>query len=292
MKNVSNHSFPVWRRRVSTRKIFTKIIVYLLVIGGAVVFLLPLFWMISTSLKSNDQVFTTPIQWIPKPVHWHNYVEAWTKYYPFTRFLINSCIIAGGAIIGQLLSSPLVAYSFARLHWPYRDIFFYILLLTMLIPYPVVMVPQFLLFYKLGWINTYLPFIVPAFCGAPFYIFLMRQLIMTIPYELDDAAKIDGCSSFDIYRRIILPLLKPGLVAIVIFEFIGRWNDFLGPLIYLTKMELFTLPLGLNVFRTQAGTYMNSFMAVSCLSLIPCFVLFFSAQKYFIQGVVITGLKE
>jgi len=283
---------PVWYKRVSIRRVFTRIVIYLLVVGGALIYLFPLFWMISSSLKSNDQIFTTPIQWIPKPPQWHNYIEAWSGYYPFTRFLINSCIIAGGCILGNILSAPLVAYSFARLRWPLRDVFFFILLLTMLIPYAVVMVPQFVLFYKLGWVNTYLPFIVPAFCGGSFYIFFMRQLIMTIPHELDDAARIDGCGSFNIFSKIILPLIKPGLTAIAIFEFIGQWNNFMGPLIYLTKMELFTLPLGLNVFRTQAGIYMNSFMAVSCLSLIPCFILFFVAQRYFIQGVVITGLKE
>lgn len=172
MKDTSKYISPAWYKRVSIRKVFLRVFIYLLVIGGATAYLLPLFWMISTSLKPNDQVFTTPIQWIPRPPHWENYVDAWVTYYPFTRFLINSCIIAGGAIIGNLISAPLVAYSFARLRWPLRDTFFYILLLTMLIPYPVVMVPQFVLFYKLGWINTYLPFIVPAFCGGHFTYFL------------------------------------------------------------------------------------------------------------------------
>ncbi|NMB46811.1 MAG: carbohydrate ABC transporter permease [Firmicutes bacterium] len=281
-----------WRHSVSLQRTISRILVYVLIIAGMIMFLFPLFWMISTSLKSNDQVFTYPIQWLPKPPLWHNYVEAWTEYYPFSRFLRNSLTIALGAILGNVISVPIVSYSFARLRWPGRDFFFFLVLFTMMVPYPVVMVPQFVLFHKLGWINTYLPFIVPAFLGGSgFYIFLMRQLIMTIPRELDEAARIDGCSTFGIYWRIILPLIKPGLVAIAIFEFIARWNDFLGPLIYLTKTDLFTLPLGLNVFRTQEGIYMNSFMAVSCVSIIPSMVLFFVAQKYFIQGIVITGLK-
>lgn len=273
-------------------KALQKTILYFLIIGGATLYLVPLFWMISTSLKPNSQVFTYPIQWLPNPPLFKNYVEAWSNYYPFGLFFRNSLVVALLTVVGNVLVCPLVAYSFVRLKWPLRDTIFFITLLTMMIPYPAVLIPQFILFNKLNWINTYLPFVVPAFGGDAFYIFLMRQLILTIPSELDDAARIDGCGSFNIYRRIILPLVKPGLAAIAIFEFIKRWNDFLGPLIYLTRTKLFTFPLGLNLFRTQEGVFMNYYMAISCISMLPCLLIFLRFQKYFIQGIVVTGLKE
>ncbi len=272
--------------------VILRILLYVIVITGALVFLSPFFWMVSTSLKVSEQVFDYPPKWIPNPIVWENYVEGWTEYYNFNLFFWNTVKMTGGAVLGVIVSAPLVAFSFARLRWPGRDVFFMMLLGTMMLPYQVTMIPQFILFKYFGWINTYLPFIIPAFFGGgAFFVFLLRQLIMTVPIELDDAARIDGCSNFMIYLRVILPLIKPGVAAVAIFSFLWNWNNFIGPLIYLNRSAKFTLSLGLMIFRSQGGVYWNMLMAVSLVVMMPCLIVFFFAQRYFIQGIVITGLK-
>ncbi|MEM4602138.1 MAG: carbohydrate ABC transporter permease [Desulfurococcaceae archaeon] len=271
--------------------IFGKIFVHLLLIIGAIMVSLPFFWMISTALKKPGTEFTWPIEWIPKPLHWENFPRAW-RMLPFNRWLINTLTITLFTIIGNLLSCSLVAYGFARIDFPGRDVLFIIVLSSMMLPYPVTMIPLFLLFKSLGWIDTFKPLIVPSFFGvSAFYIFLMRQFFTTIPKEYDEAARIDGCNSLDIYRYIALPAIKPALGIVAIFSFMGSWNDFLGPLIYLSSTDRFTLALGLRFFQGQWQVDWVHLMAASLIVVCPCIILFFMAQRYYIQGIVVTGLK-
>lgn len=256
----------------------------------SVMFILPFYWLIATALKSDAQLFVFPPVLIPNPVVWENFVEA-TKAIPFWTYTKNTLIVAGTTVIGTVLSSSLVAYGFARLQFPGRNLLFAILLGTMMIPFPVTMVPLYLVYKKLGWVNSLLPLTVPAFFGNAFNIFLLRQFFKTIPFSLSDAAKIDGCSEFRIYWNIMLPLVKPALLTVAIFQFQGAWNDFMGPLIYLNKQELYTLALGIQQFQGLYNSQWQLLMAASTLMTIPMIALFFIAQKYFIQGIVMTGIK-
>ncbi|MBA7500587.1 L-arabinose transport system permease protein AraQ [subsurface metagenome] len=273
------------------RKIVIRMIIYSLLVILGIIFIFPLAWMVSTSLKTDVQVIRFPPEWIPYPIDWENYFEA-IRLMSFFRSLKNSCIIAFSAVIGALLSSSLVGYGFSRLEWKGRNLFFVLLLSTMMIPYAVTMVPLFIVFKKLGWLNSFKPLIIPSFFGAPFYIFLLRQFFMTIPMDLSDAAKIDGCSELGIYWKIILPLTKPALAVVMIFQFILSWNDFLGPLIYLNDPEKYTLALALQAMR--GGQFYLDWavlMAASGLVTFPIVILFFFTQKYFIEGITLTGIK-
>ncbi|MCX7919693.1 MAG: carbohydrate ABC transporter permease [bacterium] len=266
-------------------------VVYLLCTAGAILFILPFLWMVSTSLKDSTAVFTFPPKWIPQPIKWSNYPESWTLL-PFTRFLINTCIITFSCIIGQVVSAALVAYGFARIPFKGNRILFLILISTMMLPGQVTMIPSFLIFKALHWIDTFKPLIVPAFFGGgAFFIFLLRQFFLTIPRDLDEAATIDGCNKFDIFWRIILPLSKPALATVVVFSFIGHWNDFMGPLIYLNSEHNFTLAVGLNLFQGYHTTAYNLLMAASLIVLAPVLIIFFLAQRYFIEGITLTGIK-
>lgn len=267
------------------------LLIYALLSVGAVLFSLPFLWMVSTALKPREQVFLFPPQWIPRPILWSNFGLALTTF-PFLQYLSNTMYITTFSIVGILLSSSMVAYSFSRLRWPKRDFFFMLLLSTMMLPGQVTMIPVFIVFRKLGWVNTYKPLIVPAFFATGgFYTFLLRQFFMTIPMELSEAARIDGCSDFGIYWRIILPLAKPALTSVAIFSFMSHWNDFMGPLIYLNDMAKYTLSLGLYSFRGEYMTDWNLLMAASLTMLFPCLVIFFFAQRFFIQGITLTGMK-
>jgi len=280
-------------KRTQTRIVHSM--VYLVLIVGSVPMLFPFLWMLSTSLKSLDQIFVYPPIWIPKPMLWSNFPEAMTEL-PFPLFFRNTMIIAIGVITGTLISNTLVAYGFARLRFPGRDVLFVLLISTTMIPWIVTLIPLFILFYKLHWVNTFLPLIVPAYLGTPFYIFLLRQFFRSIPPELSDAAKIDGCSELTIFLRIILPLCGPVIAVMVIFSFQGVWNDFLRPLIFLNDMKLKTLALGLYEFRglegAGAGTKWNLLMAASAVLVMPVLLLFASFQRYFIQGVHLSGIKR
>jgi multiple sugar transport system permease protein len=253
-------------------------------------FALPLVWMVSTSLKSNRQIFVFPPQWIPKPVIWRNYPDVF-DYAPFLLYFKNTMIIEVACILGTLLSSSLVAYGFSRLNAPGKDFLFILMLSTMMLPYQVWMIPLYVLFTKIGWVNTFYPLTIPAFFGNALYIFLLRQFFLTIPKELEDAARLDGCSYFRIYWQIMLPLTKPALATVVIFTFMGVWNDFLGPLLYLQEPEKYTLAIGLQVFLSQHGADWGLLMAASTMIVLPVIVTFFFTQKQFIQGIVLTGLK-
>jgi multiple sugar transport system permease protein len=289
-------------RRMSLREILSarkvkrgieRAIIYGLLFGLGIIFVLPLIWMVSTSLKPDDELLDWPPRWIPKTVMWSNYTESWGPY-NFNTYLGNTIIITAFAGIGQVLSASVVAYGFARLRFPGRDFLFTVVLATIMLPYIVTLVPLYVLFHKIGWVNTFLPLIVPAyFGGGAFFIFLLRQFFMTIPVELSDAAKIDGCSDLGIFWRVILPLSKPGIAAASIFSFIYHWNDFMGPLIYLNSENKRTLTLGLRDFIVVSAqrTEFQYLMAVSTLTVLPVILVFFFAQKYFIQGVVMSGVK-
>lgn len=281
-----------WLKSKRLYSFLVNIALYIIILFLSISFVFPLFWMISTALKPNEQIFAQPPIWIPSPPTFQNFSKAWNKL-PFSQFLKNTVIITLSATIGILLSSSLVAFSFAYLEWPGRDIWFMIMLSTMMLPAQVTIIPLFIIFSKINWINTFKPLIVPAFFGGgAFYIFLLRQFFLTLPRELFDSAVIDGCSTLDIFLRIALPLVKPALSAVAIFSFMGHWNDFMGPLIYLRSTEKYTLSLGINMFRGYEGiTMWGELMAVSLVAAIPCLVIFFIAQKYFIQGITLTGLK-
>ena len=275
-----------------THKLTLSIVVFALLLVAAITFLLPLLWMISTSLKPKEQIFVYPLIWLPKPIMWGNYLRAWNNpsfhYLQFTR---NSLYYALMSTAGILLSCSLVAYSFARLRWWGRDFWFIVTLAVMMIPYPVTLIPRYLIFSAIGWINSFKPLIVPDFLGQAFFIFLLRQFFTTIPADLSNAAKIDGASELQIYARIILPLSKSALVTVALFTFLFVWNDFLGPLIYLTDGEKYTLSVGLAAFRGQYRTQWDLMMAASALVTLPMVVIFFFAQKQFIEGITLTGMK-
>ncbi len=287
---IVTHAPSIWQRR-STWGWLTRSLVYLVLLAGSALLMVPLAWMISTSLKESVGVFAFPPEWIPQPVAWHNYTDVFTKA-PFARFYLNTVIITGTSLVGQVASASLVAFGFARLRFPGRNVLFTILLATLMLPYAVYMVPSYVMFHALGWVDTFLPLIVPNFFGGgAFYIFLLRQFYLRQPRELDDAAKIDGCSFFGIYWRIILPLSLPAIGVVAIFSFLGHWNDFLTPLIYLTSDKNYTLALGITWFKGQYVTDWNLLMAGSVLIMAPCLLVFFLAQRYFIQGIVFTGVK-
>jgi multiple sugar transport system permease protein len=273
-----------WRRNI------WNLIVYLMLIVGSLMFILPLFWALSSSFKSDYQVMQYPPQWIPSPLRWQNYPEALT-YVPFWRFTLNTLFIAALAICGNLLSCTIIAYGFARLRAPGKNFLFILMLSTMMLVEPVRIIPLYIEFNKLGWIDSYLPLIVPAFFGSPFYIFLLRQFFMNIPLELEEAALIDGANRIQILWKIIVPLSKPALAAVAIFNFQGVWNDFLYPLVFLHKQTNYTIALGLNFFRSTYTVHWGYLMAASIVALLPMVIIFFIAQRYFIQGITFTGIK-
>jgi multiple sugar transport system permease protein len=263
---------------------------YLLAGMGSVLFLLPLFWMISSSLKPNYQVLEVPPRWLPNPIQWSNYSEALT-YVPFGRFVINTFVIAALTIVGHMLSCTVVAYGFARLRAPGKETLFIVLLATMMLPYPVTMIPIYVGFKAIGWINTFFPLIVPAFFGNPFYIFLLRQFFMTIPPDLEEAARIDGANTLQTIWHVILPVVRPAMATVAIFTFQEAWRDFLPPLIYLHDQSKYTVSLGLSFFRSNYDIRWSYLMAASLVTMLPVVVVFFVAQKSFIEGITLTGIK-
>ena len=272
------------------RSMLHRAAIHLLLLGGVVFMFVPLVWTLSTSLKSPGEVYLFPPTWIPEEVLWGNYVRAVTAI-PFFLYLWNTVYITAVSIVGKVLSITLVAFAFARLRWWGRDFLFMIMLATMMLPPHITLIPQFILFKWWGWIDTFLPLVVPAFFGGPYLTFLVRQYLLAIPRDLDDAARIDGCSDWGLYWRIIMPLSKPAILIVIIFVFNGTWNEFLLPLIYLHSPDLFTLALGLRMFQGEASTSWNLLMAASLLSMLPVVILFFVTQRYFIQGIVFTGVK-
>ena len=270
---------------------FKLMFVYAVLVIGMVIVLMPFLWMVSTSLKTPAAVFKIPTEWIPNPIVWANYPNAMTVL-PFGRFILNTTQITALAVVGATLSGSLAAFAFARLRWRGRNFMFVLVLTTLMLPFQVIMIPQFILFRELKWLDTYLPLVVPAFFGgSAFNIFLLRQYFMTISPELDDAAIIDGCSRFGVYWRIILPLSKAALMTVVIFIVQNRWQSFLVPLIYLFDQKKYTLALGLRLFQDQYTTDWELMMAAATVTMIPVLLVFYFGQHYFIQGIVFTGVK-
>lgn len=272
------------------RATISSALAYVFLTVGGIVILIPLAWMVSTSLKDPGRVFQHPPQWIPNPVMWSNYPRGMTLY-PFVTFFANTAKITILSALGAVISSSVVAYSFARLRWSGRDVIFLLVLASMMLPSQVTLIPHFVIYRVLGWYDTHNPLIVPHWFAGSFFVFLLRQYMMTIPSELDDAALIDGCSRFSIFPRIILPLAKAPIASVAIFSMQWSWNDFFGPLIYLGSREKWTVALGLRALTTMFYADWTALMAVSTLSLLPIMLMFTLAQRYFIQGVVFTGLK-
>jgi multiple sugar transport system permease protein len=268
------------------------IISFIILVFLSLAFLLPFFWMLSTAFKVPSQIYLIPPKWIPEPFTLENFVKGW-NYVPFSRYTINTVIITALATIGTLFSSSLVAYGFARFNSRWNGPLFMVVIATLMLPSQVTLIPSYILFSKLKWLDTFLPLVVPAWLGGgSFNIFLLRQFFKGIPRELDQAAKIDGCNSFQIFYIILLPLIRTALIAVGVMSVIYYWNDFMGPLIYLKSESKFTISIGLQFFNNSYGANkVNLLMAVSMLTVIPMLILFFAAQRYFVQAITITGIK-
>ena len=287
--------YGVGKRRLVDFSI--EFIKYFVLIPLTFSFAFPLYWMVSSALKVDSQVFTVPPILVPIPAHPENFVNAW-QILPFTRYAVNSVLLyTGPVVLFTLLSSTIVAYGFSRIRWPGRDTLFWVVVMTMMLPWAVTMVPLFITFKALGWLNTYRPLVVPALFGHPYMIFLLRQFFLTLPEELSDAARIDGASEFGILFRIILPLTKPALAVVALFRFLWAWNDYLGPLIYLRDEDRYPLALGIEILSRRAndiGNFSNGLpylMAVSTIVALPVILTFFLAQRTFIEGISLTGVK-
>jgi multiple sugar transport system permease protein len=267
-------------------------IVFAIALAGSAIIMIPFFWMLSTALKKQSELYLAPPKWIPIPPQFHNFRDALTLV-PFGTYAMNSFIIVSMVMLGTLLSCSFAAYGFARLRAPGRDIIFMFLLATMMLPGAVTLVPTYLLFNKLGWINSFLPLIVPSFFGNAFFIFLLRQFYITIPRELEEAARIDGASSYRIWWHIMLPLSQPVLATVAVFTFVGTYNDFFGPLIYLTDDSKRTIAVALSYFQgsPRMGPQRHLLMAAVTASILPSLLLFVAAQRYFVRGIVMTGIK-
>jgi len=272
------------------KKVTYRLWGHIILFGISLVFLLPFFWLVSSSLKSDQEIFTRNLQWLPSRFQWKNYKEA-IEYIPFLRYLSNTLLICIANVLGAVVSCSLVAYGFSRIRWFGRDFLFTVLLSTMMLSGLVTMIPVFRIFRTLGWIGTYLPLIVPSFLGSAFFIFLLRQFFLGIPQELSEAAIMDGCTELGIYVRIILPLAKPALFTVALFSFLWNWNDFMGPLVYLTDNSKYTLAVGLQQFLGQHDAEWSKLMALSALMMLPVIALFFLTQKSFVKGIALTGIK-
>lgn len=273
---------------MSRKKKIGDIIIFIILCLGAVVILVPIAWMLSTALKSAPEVAQYPPTLLPEKPLWENFVIAWQKA-PFTRYTLNTLIIVFFNIIGGVFSNSFIAYGFAKINFKGKNFWFSIVLATMMIPGFVTLVPTYVIFSKLHWVDTYLPLIVPAFFGNAFHIFMMRQFYNTIPNELSEAAKVDGAGHFYIWGKLMMPLVKPVMATVALVNFKNAWSDFQGPLLYLSDRAKYTLQLGLNVFKGQGYTEWNYLMAVSFLSMIPILVLFFCFQDYFVEGMNVGG---
>jgi ABC-type glycerol-3-phosphate transport system permease component len=289
---VAQPSVAVALPRRQLGPILHKVLVYSLLIILSITFLFPLFWMITTALKPSYQIFIWPPKWIPDPIQWSNFSDAFSNpLLPFDRFVVNTMIIEVGMIAGRLISCVLVAYGFARLSAPGKNFLFIVLLSTLMLPQAAVLIPRFVMFSQLGWLNTFAPLIVPAWFGEAYAIFLMRQFFMTIPRELEESAYIDGANIAQIITRIIVPLSIPVLAVITILSFKDIWNDFFTPLLYLNESSKYTVAVGLAYFSGQFRVEMNQLMAASVTMMTPIIVLFIVAQKAFVEGITLTGLK-
>jgi ABC-type glycerol-3-phosphate transport system permease component len=293
IRQVPGHRPPRSVARYRARRISYKALMYAMLFVLCGFILLPVGWMLTAALKPDlEPVFTPTPEWFPtRFFEWGNFRRVLVDVMPFLRYSINTMIIVVGNILGIVLSCSLVGFAFARLRFRGSKVLFYILIVTMLIPWQALMVPQFLLFVKIGWYGTYLPLIIPSFTGSAFFIFLIRQYMRTIPRDLDDAARVDGLNTWQIFWRIILPLSTPVLTVCAVFTFLGSWNNLLGPLIYLDSDEKFTVAIGLANLVTRADTPWNLTMAANLITILPTVILYFFVQKRLIGGIASVGLK-
>lgn len=266
------------------------IVLYAFLIVLAVLFILPIFYLFMGSFKAESELFRQPFQWLPDKFQFGNYVNMFSSI-PFFKYLRNTMIIVICNIAGSLISCSLVAYGFSRLRWPGRDKVFILVLVTMILPYQVTLVPLFLMFTKMKWIGTFLPLTVTCFFGNPFFIFLLRQFFTGIPQDISEAARIDGAGEFTIFSKLVLPMAKPALTTVAIFAFIRSWNDFLGPLVFLGKDELYTLSLAASMLKSNLDPNWSLLLALGAVMVLPVLILFFIMQKYFIQGIAMSGIK-
>jgi ABC-type glycerol-3-phosphate transport system permease component len=274
----------------SFSELLYRTFLYTAVIIGAVIFGIPFYWMVRTAFMPAWQIYIFPPEWIPAEFHPENFLAPF-EVFPFGRWFLNSGLVATLSTLGAVVSSAIVGFSFARLRFPFRDAIFVLVLATIILPEHVRIIPTYLLFAKLNWVDTYLPLIVPKWFAPAFHVFLLRQFFLTIPKEMDDAAFIDGCSPWGLFWRIHMPLSTPALGVVAIFQFTFEWNDFLHPLIYVHEVNDFTIALGLNLFRGQLALNLQDLMAASLLAILPTILLFFFAQRHFVQGIVVSGVK-
>lgn len=256
----------------------------------ALIFVVPFVWMALASLKAPAELFITPMRWAPKRPQWSNYVKVFQAF-PFMRSLRNTMTLVVVDIISAVIVNTIIAYGFSKIEWKGRNLLFYLVIATMILPFPAIMIPLFVMFNKFGWIGTFLPLLVPHFFGFPFFIFLLRQFFMTIPNELIQAARIDGAREFTIYRRVVLPLSKPAITTVIIFQFLFTWNDFIGPLIFLTDSKLYTLSLGAQQIMHNLDPKWDMLLVLGVLMTLPVLIIFFVLQKYFIEGIAMSGIK-
>ncbi|HIR13434.1 MAG TPA: carbohydrate ABC transporter permease [Candidatus Choladousia intestinavium] len=274
-----------------SKKRFTTVIVYLLLIAGSILCLMPLFWMLRSSLMTNVEIFMVPIRWLPEVFQWENYRDVFETL-PFLKYYANSLTLVVFVVSGAVLTSSLCAYGLSRINWAGKKIVFTCIMGSMMLPVAVTIIPTFLMFRRIGLTNSLIPLIIPAWLGGgAFYIFLLRQFFLSIPKDLDEAARIDGATHLQIYSKIILPLTKPALVVVGMFAFMNTWNDFLGPLIYLNSDDKYTVALGLQLFVGSYRAEWQLMMAAACLVVIPAILVFMIGQKYLIEGITMTGVK-
>lgn len=286
MKN--NASLARANKNIRRRKLCGKAVTVFLLVALSVVFLVPFAWMLLTSLKSMEEVYQRTI--FPTKLHFDNYILAVTQI-PFFRYAWNTIVITALCVVGTVISSAMVAYSMSKVRWNGKKYLFPIIVATMMIPYQVTLIPLYMIWNKLGLIGSIAPLVVPAFFGGAYYIFLLRQFFKSIPDSLLEAAEIDGAGEVRIFAQIMLPLCKPAMASVAIFTFINTWSDFMGPMLYLNRQESYTLSIGLQAFLQQHYVQWGILMAASAIFTIPMIVLFFFAQKYFIEGITVTGVK-
>lgn len=272
-------------------RLFRKLVVYLLLIGGGAIFTFPFFWLLTTSVKAEDMIMVDPPQWIPNPLVLSHYPDLFQAA-PVLDWIVNSATVTLIGTLGFVISSVLVAYGFARLPFPGSRALFFLVLSTMMLPAHVTIIPRFVMFRQVHWLDTLLPLVVPPLFGSAFYVFLLRQFFMTLPRDLDEAAEVDGANSLQILWYVLVPLARAAMATVAIFAFVANWSDFFEPFIYLSSPDKLTLQVGLQFFNTQYGTQFDLLMAGTAIAMAPPIVVFFFAQKQFIQGIALTGIKS